>query len=113
MGSVNPLKKNQAKYSLMTNDKGGIIDDLVFVNRTEEHNCHYMVINAGRIAEDLEHIDHAITKATSSGVSFKKYFVFFVCFFIFQQKSAKFRKKENGVQLRNFIFFFLLMIFDV
>ena len=35
VSSIKPLKLNQAKYTLMTNQKGGIIDDLIVGNRVE------------------------------------------------------------------------------
>lgn len=64
VSSVSPLKTNQLKYSLMLNKNGGIIDDLVFGNCNQSTNDehHYMVINAGRITEDLQHINHQLSK---------------------------------------------------
>ena len=56
VSSIKPLKENQVKYTLMCNEHGGAIDDLVVSNRSNDYNYHYMVINAGRTNEDLEHI---------------------------------------------------------
>ena len=61
VGSVKPLKSNQLKYSLIAM---GIIDDLVFAN-IDQHNYHHMVINAGRIKQDLAHIDEQLSIAQS------------------------------------------------
>eukprot|EP01084_Bolivina_argentea_P064325 117331_1 len=66
VGSAKPLKPNQVKYSLMCNQDGGIIDDLVFAN-IAENDYHYMVINAGRIAEDLSHIDDELNSFEAKG----------------------------------------------
>merc|ERR1719300_310612 len=66
VGSVQPLKRNQLKYSLMCNANGGIIDDLIFAN-IEEEDYHFMVINAGRIPQDLAHFDDELSSFTSNG----------------------------------------------
>jgi aminomethyltransferase len=66
VGSVKPLKDMQCKYSLMLNTRGGIIDDLILMNRSVD-DVHYVVINAGRITEDIEHIDEQLSAKKSQG----------------------------------------------
>merc|ERR1719474_7995 len=66
VGSAKPLKANQVKYSLMCNANGGVIGDLVFAN-IEQEDYHYMVINAGRIPEDLAHFNDELSSFTSKG----------------------------------------------
>jgi len=66
VGSVSPLKANQVKYSLLCNANGGVIDDLVFAN-IEHDDYHYMVINAGRIPQDLAHFDDELSSFTANG----------------------------------------------
>jgi len=73
VGNIGILKSNQVKYSLMLNNNGGIIDDLVIANRSDDLNCHYMVINAGRITQDLNHINNEmdIFKSKNMDVSYE------------------------------------------
>jgi len=55
VSSIESLKENQCKYTLMCNENGGVIDDLIVNNRLAR-NCHHMVINASRIDVDLANI---------------------------------------------------------
>ena len=48
------LKENTGTLSLLLNDKGGIIDDLV-MSKTDQDYI-YMVTNAGCTEKDLPHI---------------------------------------------------------
>lgn len=50
---VEVLALNQQKYAMLLNEDGGIIDDLMLVNRA---NDYLLVINASRKAEDLVHL---------------------------------------------------------
>jgi len=61
ISQLKPLKCCQVKYSLMCNNNGGVIDDLVLANR-EDKNLHYVVINAGRVKEDLQHMKEQLKK---------------------------------------------------
>lgn len=55
------LDANQGCLSVFTNDKGGIIDDLIVTKVTDE--CAYMVTNAGCIDKDysLLMVGHFLT----------------------------------------------------
>jgi aminomethyltransferase len=50
---VSMLKVDHQKYSMLLNDDGRIIDDLMLVNRGEDY---LLVVNAGRKAIDIAHI---------------------------------------------------------
>ena len=54
VGDVASLKPNQGTLSLLTNENGGIIDDLI-VSKTEEGPL-YVVSNAGCADTDLQHM---------------------------------------------------------
>ena len=71
----------------MCNQNGGIIDDLVFAN-IDQDNYHYMVINAGRIKEDLAHIDAQISNAKSKGKDVRYDFIDSDSLIAFQGKTA-------------------------
>lgn len=52
------LKNNHAQYSCFTNDKGGIIDDLI-IYCIEENNVYMIVVNAANIEKDWKWLtDH-------------------------------------------------------
>lgn len=53
------LKDGQMRYSVLLNDDGGIIDDLI-VTRLSAHNF-YIVINASRIAQDIPRLEQVLT----------------------------------------------------
>jgi aminomethyltransferase len=55
--TVNDVKRLQigdAQYSLLCNERGGIIDDLVVIRTAQE--CYLLVVNAANTARDLEWI---------------------------------------------------------
>jgi len=60
VGSVKALKPNQTRYSLFTNDQGGVIDDTV-VTRREDHL--YVVVNAGRADVDIPYISGKLAES--------------------------------------------------
>eukprot|EP00494_Astrolonche_serrata_P025607 UN25868 len=60
IGSVKALKQDQTRYSMFTNDKGGVIDDTV-VTRRKDHL--YVVVNAGRKDVDLAYLNHKIKES--------------------------------------------------
>tara|TARA_B100000686_G_scaffold355124_1_gene470131 strand:- start:4915 stop:5967 length:1053 start_codon:yes stop_codon:yes gene_type:complete len=49
------MKPGHMRYSVLLNDQGGIIDDLIITRLTE--NSFYLVLNASRIKEDLAALD--------------------------------------------------------
>lgn len=54
------LEDGQMRYTVLLNDKGGIIDDLI-VTRLGA-NSFYIVLNAARIEQDLPRLEKAIKK---------------------------------------------------
>jgi aminomethyltransferase len=48
------LDVNQQIYALLTNDQGGILDDLMIVRRSK--NCFFLVVNADCKEKDMEHL---------------------------------------------------------
>uniref|UniRef100_A0AAV1UHG5 Aminomethyltransferase n=1 Tax=Peronospora matthiolae TaxID=2874970 RepID=A0AAV1UHG5_9STRA len=55
VGDLLALSSGEAKLSLLTNDRGGIIDDCV-ISRYDDHV--YVVVNAGNRDVDLVHLHH-------------------------------------------------------
>jgi aminomethyltransferase len=53
VADVDGLKPNLAKLTMLTNDKGGVIDDCMI---TKRENDLYMVLNAGCKDKDMAHI---------------------------------------------------------
>ncbi len=51
--NIAKLKKNCAIYCQLTNKKGGIIDDLIIYKLDEPNKEYLLIVNASRIAEDL------------------------------------------------------------
>ncbi len=51
--NIEGLKVGRARYALLTNEDGGILDDFI-ATRTEEGL--FLVVNAGRKAEDVAHL---------------------------------------------------------
>ena len=60
------LPENSASLTLYTNEKGGILDDLI-VTKTSDGYL-YVVSNAGRAAEDLAHVKNQLAKAKKQGL---------------------------------------------
>lgn len=54
-GDIQGLKPGQMRYSLLLNDKGGIVDDLI-ATRIDAHTL-FVVINAGCKDKDLAYLD--------------------------------------------------------
>ncbi len=55
------LKAGKAKYSLMLNDEGGVVDDLI-VYCIEENKNYLLCVNASNIDKDLSWIQKNVTK---------------------------------------------------
>ena len=60
------LPENSACLTLYTNEKGGILDDLI-VTKTSEGYL-YVVSNAGRAQQDLAHLKTQLAKAKQDGL---------------------------------------------
>ena len=50
------LAPGRQRYGLLLNDEGGILDDLMFVNRADSHGDLFLVVNGACKREDLAHI---------------------------------------------------------
>lgn len=55
-------KPGRAKYTVLTNEQGGVIDDLIITRLAED--SFFLVINAGCKAKDLAWIEQHLTKDT-------------------------------------------------
>ncbi len=65
------LTVGKAQYSALTNEKGGIVDDLI-VYCIEENNVYMLVVNASNIEKDWEWISrHNTNKAEMHNISDK------------------------------------------
>ena len=53
------LGEGRQRYGLLTNDAGGILDDLMFANRGDHL---FLVVNAARKADDLAHLRTALAR---------------------------------------------------
>ncbi|XP_042304721.1 aminomethyltransferase, mitochondrial isoform X2 [Sceloporus undulatus] len=65
VGDIAELKPNQGTLSLFTNEKGGIIDDLIVTSTSEEHL--YVVSNAGCMKKDLALMQNKAKEMKASG----------------------------------------------
>ncbi|XP_069796015.1 aminomethyltransferase, mitochondrial isoform X2 [Narcine bancroftii] len=65
VGDIAELKDNQGTLSLFTNDKGGIMDDLI-VTRTSDGHL-YIVSNAGCADKDSAHMKEQLAKFKAAG----------------------------------------------
>eukprot|EP01091_Cochliopodium_minus_P007308 TRINITY_DN17207_c0_g1_i1.p1 TRINITY_DN17207_c0_g1~~TRINITY_DN17207_c0_g1_i1.p1 ORF type:complete len:400 (-),score=137.08 TRINITY_DN17207_c0_g1_i1:73-1272(-) len=68
VGSIGTLKNGNARLSLITNEKGGIIDDTI-ITKQEDHL--YVVINAGCAEKDIEHLTKHLSIETKNGLDVK------------------------------------------
>lgn len=61
-GAIAELKPGQMRYTTLLNAQGGILDDLMVTRpvRSERRHQLFLVVNAGRKAEDFAHIEHAL-----------------------------------------------------
>lgn len=58
--SYDSLLPGQMKYSVLTNEDGGIIDDLMVTRLTE--NAFYLVVNAACLQKDVDHFRQYLPK---------------------------------------------------
>ena len=56
-GGITTLTPGRARYTIFTNDRGGILDDLI-VTAAGDHL--YLVLNAARRAHDLQHLRESL-----------------------------------------------------
>lgn len=61
-GAIADLKPGQMRYTCLLNAQGGILDDLMVTRpvRPEHQHQLFLVVNAGRKAEDFAHIETAL-----------------------------------------------------
>jgi aminomethyltransferase len=57
---VTELAPGQGHYTLMLNEAGGVIDDLIAYRTSEKE--FFLVVNASMIAEDLQHLKSVMTE---------------------------------------------------
>lgn len=57
--SLSTLEPFSSSLSVLLNDQGGILDDLI-ISKQEDDNHWYVVTNAGRRSEDLEHLQEKL-----------------------------------------------------
>ncbi|MEZ5680485.1 MAG: glycine cleavage system aminomethyltransferase GcvT [Erythrobacter sp.] len=66
-GAISTLKPGRVRYSLLLNEEGGVIDDLMVTNVTEEGGepTYYLVVNGATKWDDIghlrEHLDDDVT----------------------------------------------------
>lgn len=65
VGDLKALQPGTSTLSVITNEKGGIIDDTVITKVAEDHL--YVVLNAGCREKDLAHINKHLEEFNSSG----------------------------------------------
>ncbi|XP_004368588.1 aminomethyltransferase, mitochondrial isoform X3 [Trichechus manatus latirostris] len=65
VGDIAELRPNQGTLSLFTNEAGGIIDDLIVINTSEEHL--YVVSNAGCWDKDLALMQDKVKELQNTG----------------------------------------------
>ncbi len=54
VGDLQALRSNCTRYTLITNDKGGVLDDLMATRL--ENDLFFLVLNAARREHDIEHL---------------------------------------------------------
>lgn len=54
------LSPGQGQYTLLLNDKGGVVDDLIAYRTSEKE--FFLVVNASRIDADWEHLEKQLTE---------------------------------------------------
>lgn len=59
VGDIQGLAPGRTRYTLMTNDAGGVVDDLMITNLGDRY---YLVLNAARREADLAHLEAHLDK---------------------------------------------------
>ncbi|NXA56939.1 GCST protein, partial [Nothocercus julius] len=65
VGDIAELKPDQGTLTLLTNEKGGIVDDLIVTNTSEDHL--YVVSNAGCADKDLAIMKDRVKELRAAG----------------------------------------------
>jgi len=106
VGSVTALKPNQTRYTMMTNDEAGIIDDCV-VTKRDDHL--YMVINASRIEPDMLHMNAMLETMKGQGKDVRIETMFDDRSLVALQgpKAAEALQKLTGTDLSALKFFYM------
>ncbi|XP_064374667.1 aminomethyltransferase, mitochondrial isoform X2 [Dromaius novaehollandiae] len=65
VGDIAELKPDQGTLTLLTNEKGGIVDDLIVTNTSEDHL--YVVSNAGCADKDLAIMKDRVKELQAAG----------------------------------------------
>ncbi len=65
---VAKLSVGQGQYTLMLNEQGGVIDDLIIYRRTEDQ--YFLVVNASKIDEDRAWVEKKLKLPAGKGVFF-------------------------------------------
>ena len=68
VGSIGTLKNGNARLSLITNERGGIIDDTI-ITKNEDHL--YVVVNAGCADKDIAHLNKHLQIERANGMDVK------------------------------------------
>lgn len=94
------LTKGKAQYSALTNDKGGIVDDLI-VYCLEENKAYMLVVNASNIEKDWKWIsDHNTKHAELHNISDK------TCLLAIQGPNAnKMMQPLTGIDILNLTYY--------
>jgi aminomethyltransferase len=66
------LQAGQAQYTVLLNDDGGIIDDVIFYCHTNTENLEHwsVIVNASRSATDRAWIEQNLSSELSNGIQF-------------------------------------------
>ncbi|GAU98299.1 hypothetical protein RvY_09463 [Ramazzottius varieornatus] len=65
VSDVKNCPENSGQLSLLTNEKGGIIDDMIFMNTSRGYL--HIVLNAGCAKKDMEHLSRKVADYQRSG----------------------------------------------
>lgn len=60
-GDIEALGPGRMRYSLLTNEQGGVIDDLMITRREKDL---YVVVNASRVEVDMAHLENHLRGST-------------------------------------------------
>ena len=61
------MKPGRQRYSMLTTESGGVVDDLMIARRSEGPTPFVAVINASRIAEDIDHLNTLLASPIAAG----------------------------------------------
>jgi aminomethyltransferase len=96
---ISTLNDGQAKYSLLLNDNGGIIDDLIVYKRPSDY---LVIVNAGNVEKDFEHF----IKNIVCGVDLKNLSGDYCLFAVQGPKSEEVMRKVVSDDLEKIKYFY-------